>query len=110
MRNFFFYDRIDKRDRLSVMTGVYILEFGGEMIPVTQYIKDTIESKHPGGQDICINEPDFTGNSVASKINYFSSFGTPQPFYLTGLAIFTGILADLVVFVGHRVVDPCLCG
>jgi hypothetical protein len=61
------------------MTDVYIMEFLGEMIPVTQNIKDPAGSKHPVGQNIYVNKPDFTGYGIASKNQWLFFFELHNP-------------------------------
>jgi len=81
------------------------------MVPFAENIENAPGSQHPVSQDICINEPDLSGNSIASKKSASALFlGTPQPLDLPGLPVFAGVLADLVVSFGHRIIDTLLCG
>ena len=67
-------------------------------------------SQHLMSQDICVNEPDLSGNTIALKKSALALFlETPQSLDLPGPPVFTGVLADLVVSFGHRVIDSLLC-
>ena len=72
---------------------------------------DPAGSQHLMSQDICVNEPDHSGNTNALKKSALALFlETPQSLDLPGPPIFTGVLADLVVSFGNRVIDTLLCG
>ena len=76
------------------------------MITGAQDIENPAGAEHPVCQDIGINEPDFPGDCITYKKSFAFLFGTPQPLDLAGLPVLAGVLADLVVLLGYRVVDP----
>ena len=79
------------------------------MIPLAQDIENPTGAEHPVCQDIGVNKPDFPGDGITYKKSFAFLFGTPQPFDLASLPVLAGVLADLVVLLGYRVVDPLFC-